>query len=448
MRRNVIAIIGAAGAIGDELRRAVERVARKLADAGFDLVTGGMDGVMRAAARGHGKSTRNTQLIHIEPGWGQPWERNPYPASVVRTEIGAMRNHLVVRSADLVLAVAGGGGTLSELAIAWQEGKPIAALRSSGGWSAALAGTALDHRRGQSTVTGCDTVEEVLEWAARMRPAGVFAGRANQGFYPLEAPAIHRVHGRTPDKHHRVQLRYGMSIGEPQLVRRLEQLNRKVECWNRHRDAATVALVTFDDGWRDATLLARPFENLPCLRPALFVGENHFRQPLRPLPLQRLYHHCAEHGLDPEDPSALAAATRTRLKALPEEAQHAALDALGIDPLFDPPWLLTPADIAALKSAGWIVATHGHCHEDLPKRGTLREELGQLAESVEQRRHMPWLAWPEGLWSRAAWQDARLSGFHLQFGLAGIEGASIEGMEGEGMEGGGMEGMVFRAIWK
>ena len=438
MRRNVIAIVGAAGAISGDLRRDVERMARKLADAGFDLVTGGMDGVMRAVARGHGQSAANTQLLHIEPGWGRAWERNPHPASVVRTNVGSMRNYLVVRSADLVVAVSGGAGTLSEIAVAWQEGKPIAALRSSGGWSATLAGTAPDHRRGESVVASCDTVEEVLAWATRTRPEGVFAGRMNQGFYPLEAPAIHRVYGATPDKHHRVQLRYGMSIGERDLVPRLEDLNGKVERWNQDHDAEAVALVTFDDGWRDATRLVRAFDKLPCLCPVLFVGENHFRQPLRPLPLQRLYHHCADRELDPEDPSAFGAATRTKLKALPEAAQHAALDEIGIAPMFDPAWLLSPADIADLKSAGWIVASHGHCHEDMPKRTTLREELAQLADSVEQRGHMPWLAWPEGLWSRTAWQDARKSGFHLQFGLRERQHEQNHA---------NIEGMVFRSVW-
>ena len=435
MRRNVVAIIGKAGAISGELRRSVERMARQLADTGFDLVTGGMDGVMRAAARGHSQSAGGTQLVHIEPGWGRTWERNPHPAGVVRTSIGSMRNHLVVRSADLVVAVSGGAGTLSELAIAWQEGKPIAALRGSGGWSDELADTTLDDRRGKSTVTGFDTVEDILEWAKRLLPEGVYAGRTNQGLYPLEAPAIHRVHDRTPDKYHRMQRRYNMSISESDLEQRIKQLNRKVERWNQDHDAATVALVTFDDGWRDAMRLVRTFEKLPCICPVLFVGENHFQKPLRPLPLQRLYHHCAEHGLDPEDdPSALGDVTRTKLKKLPEAAQHAALDALGIDPMLDPDWLLSPTNIADLKSNGWIVATHGHCHEDMAKRPTLRKELAQLAESVEQRGHVPWLAWQEGRWSRTAWQDARKSGFHLQFGLGARPIESIEGM-------------VFRSIW-
>ena len=436
MRKNVVAIIGAAGTISHELRRSVETMAFALSNAGFDLVTGGMDGVMRAAARGHSQSTRGTHLIHIEPGWGRAWERNPYPASIVRTGLGSMRNHLVVRSADLVVVVSGGAGTLSEIAIAWQEGKPIAALRGSGGWSDKLADDTLDHRRGDSTVTGCDTVEEVVAWAVRLRPDGVYGGRTNQGFYPLEVPILHRTHGKKLDNQHRVYLRYGMSIGESDLVARLEQLNRKVESWNRDHNAEAVALVTFDDGWKDVTRLADAFDNLPCLCPVLFVGENHFREQVRPLPLQRLYHHCGERGLDPQDSGAFGGLTRGKLKTLPEVEQHSALDALGIDPMLDPDWLLKPAEIENFKIAGWVVATHGHCQEDLTNRAALREELAHLAEATEKRGHVPWLAWPEGQWSEPAWQSARTAGFCLQFGLRARPCSKT------------CEGMVLRSAWK
>ena len=435
MKRNVIAVVGAAGGLSRKLRHTVEELARALSDAGFDLVTGGMDGVMRAVARGQSRSARVANLIHIEPGWGRAWERNPHPASVVRTGLGSMRNHLVVRSADLVVAVSGGAGTLSEMAIAWQEGKPLAALRGSGNWSDKLADAALDHRR-KSVVTGCDTVDEVVAWAARLRPEGVYAGRVNRGFYPLEVPALHRVHEGTPTEVHRVHLRYGMSIEKSDLVQRLEGLNRRVELWNRKHDAETVALITFDDGWKDALCLTDTFEKFPRLCPVLFVGENHFGEPMRPLPLQRLYRHCAERGLDPEDQTAFGGATRTRLKALSEVAQHSALDRLGIDPMLDPEWLLTPEDIAALKSAGWIVATHGHLHEELANRDELKGELSNLAEAVEDRVHTPWLAWPEGRWTRETWKDARTTGFHLQFGLL------AQPREASG------EGMVMRTIWK
>lgn len=435
MRRNTVAIIGSAGTISRELRRTVETLACALSDAGFDLVTGGMDGVMRAVARGHGRSAGTANLVHVEPGWGRAWEQNPHPACIVRTDLGSMRNHLVVRSADLVVAVSGGSGTLSEMAIAWQEKKPIAALRGSGGWSAKLADTVLD-RRGQSTVMGCDTVDEVVAWAARLRPEGMYTGRMNRDFYPLEVPAVHRVHEGIPSEPHRAHLRYGMSIEKFDLVRRLEDLSRRVEAWNREHGAATVALITFDDGWRDVTLLVDTFAKLPCLCPVLFVGENHFSGPVRPLPLQRLYHHCAECKLDPEDGAALGGVTRSGLKSLPEAEQHAALDRLGVEPMLDPDWLLNAEDIIGLKTAGWIVATHGHRHEDLRKRRELRTELLALAEEVENRGNTPWLAWPEGQWSRTAWKEARTAGFLLQFGLLAQPCEPSGG------------GMVMRHVWE
>ena len=327
MTRNVVAVIGSAGTISDELRRLAESLARALAMAGFDLVTGGMDGVMRAVARGYRQAATATNLIHVEPGWGRAWERNPHPASIVRTGLGAMRNHVVVRSADLVVALGGGAGTLSELALAWQEGKPTAALRTSGDWATRLADTALDHRRDDSVI-GCDTVDEVVSWATRLRPQGVFKGRENRGFYPCEVPALHRVHRGEPSLAERVHLRYGMSVEYADLTCRLQKLNDTVERWNLTHDAETVALVTFDDGWKDVVELSTVFEKLPCLCPVLFVGENHFGDSVRPLPLQRLYQHCAEHGLDPADDLAFGSATRGELK---KNARDGAARGLGPD---------------------------------------------------------------------------------------------------------------------
>ena len=316
-----------------------------------------MGGVMRAVARGHRQAETATHLTHVEPGWGRAWERNPHPASIVRTGLGTMRNHIVVRSADLVVALAGGAGTLSELALAWQEGKPIAVLQDAGGWGSATGRRRLGpparlghyrmRRGGRSGGMGDEAP-----------PGGRLQGVARTGgFYPHEVPALHRVHRGEPRPVERVHLRYGMSVEYADLTRRLQELNETVERWNVAHDVETVALVTFDDGWKDVTELATVFEVLPCLCPVLFVGENHFGDSVRPLPLQRLYQHCAEHGFDPEDDVALGAATRSSLKTMSEKAQHAALDRIGIPPMDDPPWLLAPSDIENLKGSGWIVAS-------------------------------------------------------------------------------------------
>lgn len=435
MRRNTVAIVGAAGAIPDPVRRQTEALAAALADANFDLVTGGMDGVMRAVSCGRGRSESDVDLVHIESGEGRAWQRNPHPASVVRTNLGTMRNHLVVRSADLVVAVSGGAGTLSELAIAWQERKPIAALRGVGGWSDKLAGTTLDHRS-RPAIHGCESIDDVIAWAERQRPAGVYGGRRNQGLYPHTAPALHRVHDGEPNAAQRIHLRFGMSIEKSELQRRLAALNDEVRSWNRCHQADTVALVTFDDGWKDVLCLVDAFERLPLVCPVLFVGENHFQTPARPLPLQRLYEHCAVHGLDPEDEQAVGAATRTRLKTLPEAAQHSMLDTRGIAPMLAPDWLLTARDIAELQAAGWVVATHGHLHENLAARRNLASELEALADAVEQRGQMPWLAWPEGEWSTAAHATAHAAGIRMQFALPRSGNPAVR------------DGVVVREVWR
>jgi hypothetical protein len=72
---------------------------------------------------------------------------NPYCDVVIPTGMGTARNVLVVRSADAVILVGGGAGTLIEACYAWQIGRPVIALRSTGGWAGRLAGEAIDDRR-------------------------------------------------------------------------------------------------------------------------------------------------------------------------------------------------------------------------------------------------------------------------------------------------------------
>ena len=75
------------------------------------------------------------------------------------------RNVIVMATADVIIAVDGGAGTLSELAIGWQLGKPMIAIGSTGGWSARLAGVSIDHR-GAAPVHAADDADAALERAA------------------------------------------------------------------------------------------------------------------------------------------------------------------------------------------------------------------------------------------------------------------------------------------
>ena len=79
----------------------------------------------------------------------------------IATGVQMGRNTIVVASADVVIAVGGGSGTLSEMALAWQLGKPIVAFTAVEGWSANLASKLLDHRS-QEPVHGAKDVASAL----------------------------------------------------------------------------------------------------------------------------------------------------------------------------------------------------------------------------------------------------------------------------------------------
>ena len=104
-----------------------ERVGRELARRGAVLVCGGLGGVMEAACRGARDAGGTT--VGILPGTDRR-SANRFVEVAVPTGMGEARNALVVRAADAVVAVAGGYGTLSEIALALKAGKPVIGLGS------------------------------------------------------------------------------------------------------------------------------------------------------------------------------------------------------------------------------------------------------------------------------------------------------------------------------
>ena len=109
-----LAVIGSAGC-SEEVAALAEAVGREIARAGAVLVCGGRGGVMEAACRG-AKAERGT-TVGILPGLDRR-EANPYVDIPIVTGLGEARNAVVVRTADAVVAVSGGFGTLSEIGLA------------------------------------------------------------------------------------------------------------------------------------------------------------------------------------------------------------------------------------------------------------------------------------------------------------------------------------------
>lgn len=119
-----VAVVGGGDASEDECR-AAEAVARELGRAGAVVVCGGLGGVMAAACRGAKAAGATT--VGILPGDDRR-AANRWVDLAVATGMGEARNALVVRTADVVVAVGGEYGTLSEIALALKLGKPVVGL--------------------------------------------------------------------------------------------------------------------------------------------------------------------------------------------------------------------------------------------------------------------------------------------------------------------------------
>jgi uncharacterized protein (TIGR00725 family) len=151
--RRQVAVIGAGAAEeGSDVWRLAEEVGRRLADAGATVVCGGRGGVMAAVARG--AATAGGEVIGVLPG-SDPGEANADCTHVVATGVGNARNLAVVGSGEVVIAIGGEWGTLSEIGHARSIGRTVVALRS---WT--LGGR--DRMEGAPGVISVETVDQAV----------------------------------------------------------------------------------------------------------------------------------------------------------------------------------------------------------------------------------------------------------------------------------------------
>lgn len=120
-----IGVIGA-GEAGDAEYTVAEHVGEEIAKAGHILVCGGLGGVMEAAAKG--ARSQGGLTVGILPGMTKE-EANEYIDVRVVTAMNHARNAIIARTADILIAVGGGAGTLSEIALALKIGKPVVVIR-------------------------------------------------------------------------------------------------------------------------------------------------------------------------------------------------------------------------------------------------------------------------------------------------------------------------------
>ena len=123
-RTRIVGIMGGSSCTEEQYRQAFEmggHAARK----GAVVLTGGGTGVMEAASKGAIEAGGLT--LGILPGHDRE-QANPFVSLCIVTNLGDARNPINVLSSDVVVAIGGAGGTLSEIALALKNGKRVVGL--------------------------------------------------------------------------------------------------------------------------------------------------------------------------------------------------------------------------------------------------------------------------------------------------------------------------------
>ena len=153
--RKMIAVIGS----GDnEYFHLSTPLGRWLAESGYSLINGGGTGVMISTAKAFcSVKNRKGLVVGVIPSsstCSSPAEResyiqpsgypNPYTEVTIRTHLhlsGALgknmasRNHIIILSADKIIALPGELGTRSEIELAIEYKKPLVLLNPNGEWN-------------------------------------------------------------------------------------------------------------------------------------------------------------------------------------------------------------------------------------------------------------------------------------------------------------------------
>lgn len=419
----IVAVVGSVTPSKKGYELAME-LGKSLVDSGFLIVTGGLKGIMEAVSRGarRSKMWSGREILGITPGWDGE-RSNPWVDIEIDTGLGRFRNTLLVNACNAVVGIEGGSGTLSELALAWQEGKPICCLDTGTGWSSMLGSEKLDTRRSHPILKST-SVESIIHWLDIIYPKGSFNIRGCLDWSHGTVPCIHRVYQEV-DPVLELQSHFGMVMHIEQLKDKLTLLEKAVIEENDNTQQQRKALVTFDDGYRDVLMLEDYFKNHPYLQPVLFIsssfvsGENqgnwfdiyyHLLSPSNRKPLNQTSNPVS---LDPLEKERLREMTwRYQTDYLKKFASERKKDFPDLSELY-----LTKDDIRHLVDSGWYIGSHGHYHHNLTllEEKVLEDELQHSLEIILEVGGLPWLAYPDGQWNENVVETALHAGFTRMF---------------------------------
>jgi uncharacterized protein (TIGR00725 family) len=141
--------------------RAAYEVGLEVARNGAVLLTGGLGGVMEAAS--HGAKDGNGFVVGIIPQDNKD-QANEFCDTVIATGMGFARDFITAYSADAIIVVGGGAGTLIEVSAAYQKKIPIVVVKGTGGVADNIVDTYVDDRKFEK-VLGEATPENAVRTA-------------------------------------------------------------------------------------------------------------------------------------------------------------------------------------------------------------------------------------------------------------------------------------------
>ena len=157
-----VGVVGSDGDIESKVIEMAELVGRGIAEAGCVLVCGGRGGVMEAACRGANEAGGFT--LGVLPGRDTEGV-NEYVDAGLQTGLGLARNSVIALASDVLIALHGSTGTLSEISMALNYGKPVVCVKGSGGVTDKVKAAFPDDERIKRIVEAdaADAVSEALK---------------------------------------------------------------------------------------------------------------------------------------------------------------------------------------------------------------------------------------------------------------------------------------------
>ncbi len=166
MRKYQIGVMGSAADLNysKDIENIAEQIGAEIAGLGHITVYGAekdYDSLSTAAARG--AKSKGGLTVGVTYGKGMEVFDNKNTDVLIATGIerGGGREFVLVNSCDAIIAISGGSGTLTEMAIAYQSNIPIIAITGNGGWADKLADTFIDSRNRLKIIGISDPKEAV-----------------------------------------------------------------------------------------------------------------------------------------------------------------------------------------------------------------------------------------------------------------------------------------------